>query len=164
MTSEDYAANADVNGHDLPGRCFTAESATEALVLVGPVVRDIVAAYRELMRLRDERQESALLPGSEDRLADLRDGIERAVERLQALQQELADVGCEAKDLIDGLVDFPAVCEGRRVWLCWRLGEPEVAWWHELEDGFAGRRPIDEEFRAALRGLQQAEVEPARPD
>jgi len=47
------------------------------------------------------------------------------------------------KDLDAGLVDFPAVRGGERVLLCWRVGEDEVAWWHGLEDGFAGRRRID---------------------
>ena len=157
--ASDHAENADGGGEDVPERCFSVESANEALVLVDPVVRDIVAAYHELMRVRAERRELALLPGSEDRLADLRDRIERIVERLQTLQQELADVGCEPKDLTDGLVDFPAVHEGRQVWLCWKLGEPEVAWWHELDGGFAGRRPIDEEFRAGVREARPTEIE-----
>jgi hypothetical protein len=159
-----HAANAD--GGDLggPERYFSVESANEALVLVAPVVRDIVAAYHELMRLRAERQELALQTGSEDRLVDLRDRIERIVKRLQTLRRELADVGCEPKDLTDGLVDFPAIHEGRQVWLCWKLGEPEVAWWHGPDDGFAGRRPIDAEFRAGLRESQPTEIDQVRPD
>ena len=43
-----------------------------------------------------------------------------------------------------GLIDFPALVTGRQVWLCWRLGEGDVDWWHELDEGFGGRRPLSE--------------------
>ena len=85
-------------------------------------------------------------------------------ERLKALRQELAGVGCEPKDLVGGLVDFPARFEGRKVWLCWKLGEPRLAWWHELQDGFAGRRPIDAEFRAQVRDALASAVGQIGPD
>jgi hypothetical protein len=52
-------------------------------------------------------------------------------------------VGCVLKDWRTGLVDFPGVHHGRRVWFCWRLGEPTVAYWHDLDEGYAGRRPIE---------------------
>jgi hypothetical protein len=57
---------------------------------------------------------------------------------------QLADWGIELKDISTGLVDFPALRQGYTVFLCWRLGEPEVAFWHEIADGFAGRQPIDD--------------------
>ncbi len=57
---------------------------------------------------------------------------------------QLAEWGIELKDLSTGLVDFPAKREGRIVYLCWRLGELQVAFWHDLETGFAGRQPLDE--------------------
>ena len=50
----------------------------------------------------------------------------------------------ELRDIETGLVDFPALVQGRQVWLCWRLGEEAVAWWHELDAGVAGRRPLEE--------------------
>ncbi len=57
---------------------------------------------------------------------------------------QLAEWEIELKDLSTGLVDFPAMREGRIVYLCWRLGELQVAYWHDLETGFAGRQPLDE--------------------
>jgi hypothetical protein len=57
---------------------------------------------------------------------------------------QLAEWGIELKDLSTGLVDFPAMREGRIVYLCWRLGELQVAYWHDLETGFGGRQPLDE--------------------
>jgi len=71
-------------------------------------------------------------------------------ERGQALTfaaavDELAAEGIVLRDAERGLVDFPAVAPGGRAyWLCWVVGEPEVAWWHWPEDGFAGRRPLAE--------------------
>jgi hypothetical protein len=62
---------------------------------------------------------------------------------LDAAIRELAADGIVIKDLARGLVDFPAVApSGREYWLCWIVGEPEVAWWHWPEDGFAGRTPL----------------------
>jgi len=52
--------------------------------------------------------------------------------------------GITLRDIQTGLIDFPALVAGRQVWLCWRLGEDEVAWWHELTTGVAGRRPLAE--------------------
>ncbi len=55
--------------------------------------------------------------------------------------EELKELGVELKGF-DGLCDFPSLRDGREVYLCWRLGEPEVAHWHEIRDGFAGRQPL----------------------
>ena len=57
---------------------------------------------------------------------------------------QLADWNIELKDVSTGLVDFPALREGRVVYLCWKLGELRVAYWHDIEAGFAGRQPLDE--------------------
>ena len=60
--------------------------------------------------------------------------------------EQLAAWNIQVKDLERGLVDFPALREGRTVFLCWELGEPEVAFWHETTTGFAGRQPVDDQF------------------
>ena len=62
---------------------------------------------------------------------------------LGACVERLDELGVVVKDLDSGLVDFPAQREGEPVLLCWRVGEGEVAYWHDLVQGFAGRRPID---------------------
>jgi hypothetical protein len=49
------------------------------------------------------------------------------------------------KDLDTGLIDFPTLRDGREVYLCWQLGEPHIAWWHEIETGFSGRLPLDDD-------------------
>jgi hypothetical protein len=158
--------NAAARDHDARGlaeRFFTVESANEALVLVRKVVQDTVSAYKELMRLRTERQELALLADAHEQLEELQTRIQQKVDRLKQLHQELADVGCELKDLPGGLVDFPALLEGRKVLLCWKLGEPEVASWHEVHVGFAGRQPIDADFRLRAREPLPLETESVGP-
>ncbi len=61
-------------------------------------------------------------------------------ERIATIQQ----TGCIVKDLEEGLVDFPSIIEGQEALLCWKLGEKRIGWWHGLEEGFAGRKPLDE--------------------
>ena len=69
-------------------------------------------------------------------------GMADAIEGLQREIQKLEDLGCVLKDLNIGLIDFPAVRLGVRVWLCWKLGEDVVGFWHGLHDGFASRKPV----------------------
>jgi hypothetical protein len=64
--------------------------------------------------------------------------------RMQAAVLELDGWGIQLRDMQTGLVDFPALVAGRPVWLCWRLGEERVAWWHETSEGFDSRRRIEE--------------------
>lgn len=124
------------------GAFFTHERANRALVLVRPIVADLVARHRELTELRIEAR--ALPPGDDTRDRQLLlERIDGCVARLDRLRRELVDVGVVLRDWSSGLVDFPAERQGRRVWLCWQLGEPEVSYWHELSDGFTGRRPVD---------------------
>jgi hypothetical protein len=63
--------------------------------------------------------------------------LKQAIDRIQA-------TGCVLKDLDEGLVDFPSLLDGQEVYLCWKLGEEHIAYWHGLEEGFAGRKPLDE--------------------
>ena len=67
----------------------------------------------------------------------------RFLENLHSSLQDVTTLGCEVKDLETGLIDFPSLREGRIVYLCWRLGEDRIGHWHEVEAGFAGRKPVD---------------------
>ncbi len=64
-------------------------------------------------------------------------------ERLDALIHQILDTGTQIKDINSGLLDFPAMRNGREVYLCWKYGEDDIAFWHEVEAGFAGRQPIE---------------------
>ncbi len=66
----------------------------------------------------------------------------RATTRFQEVLDRIADRGCHLKGLDPGLVDFPHLRDGREVYLCWRMGENRIRYWHEIEDGFDGRQPL----------------------
>lgn len=125
---------------------FTVERANRALVLVRRIVADIVARYHELIELRARHEQLGEANAADPRLDAVVGRIEHCVDSLERLHRELMEVGCVLRDWRTGLIDFPAEREGRRVWLCWRLGEQEVGHWHELQDGVVGRRPVDEAF------------------
>lgn len=72
------------------------------------------------------------------------EAITDAMERLEKEIQVLEDLGCVLKDMNIGLIDFPAVRLGTRVWLCWKLGEESVSFWHALHEGYAGRKQVEE--------------------
>jgi hypothetical protein len=121
---------------------FTAAEANRALPLVSRVARDIAATYARLEELRRQRQ----TPVEADRQAaeECERQARRAAERLDELAAELSELGVELKNLELGLVDFPGSRNGRKIMLCWKLGEPQVRFWHDADAGFADRRPIDE--------------------
>jgi len=67
-------------------------------------------------------------------------------ERMKSAVEEIQEKGCLIKDLDTGLVDFPTLLRGEEVYLCWRLGETDISYWHGVHEGVAGRRPIDQSF------------------
>ena len=71
--------------------------------------------------------------------------------RLQESVREIEQHGCVLKDLDIGLLDFPCRVGDREAYLCWRLGEPSIQFWHGTDEGFAGRKPIDDKFLALLK-------------
>ena len=77
-------------------------------------------------------------------LADASAAVEREARSLAHAVDAIAEHGAEVKDVDEGLIDFPALHQGETVLLCWRLGEDEIRYWHRIEDGFAGRRPVEE--------------------
>jgi hypothetical protein len=67
-------------------------------------------------------------------------------ERLKSVLESIQDSGCLVKDLEKGLVDFPTLFKGEEVYLCWKVDEPSIAFWHGIREGFAGRKAIDQDF------------------
>ena len=123
-------------------KIFTLEEAGRALPLVRRIVGDLVEQYRLLQRLEKERKLVGQLGHPEEKRATDARG-HAAAARLAELIDEVTSIGCDIKDLEKGLVDFPAMHEGRRIELCWMLGEERVEWWHETTSGFAGRRRVE---------------------
>ena len=103
--------------------------------------RDTVAeAQRDLVRFRATNGSSHHAQDLEQREARLRD----LVSRMERSVAQIVAWDVTLRDIETGLVDFPALVNGRQVCLCWRLGEAAVEWWHELDLGFAGRKPLIE--------------------
>jgi hypothetical protein len=126
---------------------YDLDAARARLITVRPLLealrsdRDVVAAeQRALARLQGIGDDAATIAERDQREAAVRD----AVGRMQHLVAQLVEWDVTLRDIPTGLIDFPALVNGRPVWLCWRLGEDDIAWWHGTDEGFAGRRPIAE--------------------
>jgi hypothetical protein len=85
---------------------------------------------------------SRAVAAGEKRLLRMR--IQGLIDQMQAAVAQIDAWGIQLREIETGLVDFPALASGRQVWLCWRLGEDRVEWWHELEVGFDGRRRLED--------------------
>lgn len=117
-------------------KLFTLDHANRALPYVVRVVDDISEVYGRIIELRKR----ADAPGGPDTEAERE--YEQMMDRLGELVDELHAVGVELKDFELGLVDFPAIHQGREVLLCWKRGEPSIEHWHELDAGLSGRQPV----------------------
>lgn len=89
---------------------------------------------------------------SREQMARTRKKKDAAVRGLAAAVEKIQDLGCQIKDADTGLIDFPTLYRGQEVYLCWKLGEPSIEFWHRVEDGFRGRQRIDSEFLANHKG------------
>ncbi|MGK2934144.1 MAG: DUF2203 domain-containing protein [Gemmatimonadaceae bacterium] len=126
-------------------RVFTVEEANRTLPLVSRIVEDIVRDYARWKEKVDAFEvEVARAPRGETGSEALR--LEHEAQLLateiERCVGELSDLGIEFKGFDIGLVDFPGERDGRPVYLCWRLGEARVDYWHDTETGFAGRQPL----------------------
>jgi hypothetical protein len=118
-------------------RVWTVEEANAELPRITALVERVRAATREVQQRAEHV--SGVAPGNGH--AEPTD----APVRFDEAARELARDGIVLRDANQGLIDFAAqTADGRSYWLCWVVGEPAVAWWHWPEDGFAGRRPLDE--------------------
>ena len=80
------------------------------------------------------------------RAAEAKTVRENAGQHLKSILENIQESGCVVKDLDTGLVDFPTLLRGREVYLCWKLGEAGIQFWHGVDEGFAGRKAIDQDF------------------
>lgn len=125
---------------------FTVAEAERTLPLVRRIVADIVGLYpawRDLVN-RHELLSAQSNPewGESPEQLELQRQIESVARKITDCQTELARVGCVLKDAQVGLVDFYGKLDGRDIFWCWKHGEAHIGHWHEIEAGFAGRRPL----------------------
>jgi hypothetical protein len=128
-------------------RFFTLDEARALLPRVGELARAMRDRKAEFDRHRDayellaarlaDEGEHLLEPHRRHRAA-----LERLATEIQRLINEVMALGVEVKGIDEGLVDFPSERDGEAIYLCWKLDEPDIGWWHDLTSGFRGRRPL----------------------
>ena len=127
-------------------RLFTLDEAIVLLPTVRQLMTEIQTAKADMDALTTELERLMGLTGGNGHLAadmaSVREEVQKSATKLQKLIEELDGIGVELKGIDEGLVDFPSERDGRVINLCWRLGEETIAWWHELDTGFASRQPL----------------------
>jgi len=141
LSCEGHAqAEPKYNG-DMP-RYFTLEEANKALDAIRPIMEEIQSIRISIIANHPDKWpavEKAAGNGGNPTMSKLVNQFDR----LDKLLHRILDAGAQVKDINSGLLDFPAMRNGREVYLCWKYGEDRIAFWHEVEAGFAGRQPIE---------------------
>jgi hypothetical protein len=122
----------------------------ETLLTLRSLREDLVAARDRIVELNAPAVAGATVaaapppPDADQETQRLRMRMQGLFDQMQAAVLQIDDWGIQLRDVETGLVDFPALVSGRPVWLCWRLGEDVVSWWHEQSEGFDARRRIED--------------------
>lgn len=120
---------------------FTLSEANQALSTIRPLMDEVQAIRLKIITTQPEAWgaiEKSVGNGGSRALSKMVQDFER----LDALVHQILDTGALIKDVNSGLLDFPAIRNGQEVYLCWQHGEDDIAFWHEVDAGFAGRQPI----------------------
>jgi hypothetical protein len=140
-------------------RFFTLAQAERALPGVEKALRELLFFRDEHQKadseFRDFTQNIAMMGGTQvdhGRINAIKTRKDRCLAGLKRKFEEIQETGCLIKDPDAGLIDFPTLYKEQEVYLCWRFGETAIEFWHGVEEGFRGRKKIDEEFLANHRG------------
>ncbi len=129
-------------------KLYTVEAANAMLPWV---IEQLGSAAEAADRLFEARSDQAELEGIsrsnghgdiDSRLSNVRADASSALDALRGVLEKFEERGIPVRDVNSGLIDFPGERDGRKVWLCWRMGEPEVGYWHEVNTGFTDRQPL----------------------
>jgi hypothetical protein len=138
---------------------FTLDEAQALIPQLDGLLRaalDAKAAFDEMEKSIQQFAERVMAMGGmavdRDQVLERRRRRDSAARGLRQAIESVQELGCVIKDLDIGLVDFPTVFRGVEVYLCWKLGEPAIAFWHGVDEGFRGRKAIDEDFREHHHG------------
>jgi hypothetical protein len=134
-------------------RYFTLKQAEQLLPDVEPAIREAIALKSQYQAAETDCQDfQRRISTQGGTLVDPSKFLERKQRRDSSAQQlkraieKVQELGCLVKDLDIGLIDFPTLLRGQEVYLCWKLGEAGIQFWHGVDEGFGGRRPIDRDF------------------
>lgn len=138
---------------------FTLAEAQSLIASVDPVLRKAIElkshyaeAEQEIESFSQRIQMMGGLVVNREQALEVRNRRDTASTDLREAIQEVEEFGCVLKDLDVGLIDFPTTFRGREVYLCWKLGEAAIAFWHGTDEGFASRKAIDQDFRDHHQG------------
>ena len=124
-------------------KVFTLGEANELLKIVAPKLQEIKGYYASVAEFRESAHSAAVSAELGGGGMEGGSNYVRVLYELGKLTTELHELGVQLKDYTRGLIDFPCMRDGRVILLCWQLGDgEEIEWWHEVEDGFAGRQPL----------------------
>ena len=122
---------------------FTLSEANQALQIIRPLMDEVQLIRQEIVAQQPETWDAIQRSAGNGGNPALSKLVVK-FDRLDELVHRILATGVEVKDINTGLVDFPALRKEQEVYLCWKHGEEQINFWHELEAGFAGRRPIEE--------------------
>ena len=135
---------------DEESKLFSLREAERLRTQIEPILIETIELRRKLAELEEQLgelaeriQRSGGLLVSYEKVARQRIERNRLAETIQAALERIHSTGCIVKDLEAGLLDFPARIDGEAVYLCWKLGEDRIRFYHRQDEGFAGRKPID---------------------
>jgi len=141
---------------------FTHAEAQRLLPEVGRLLRHTIdsrSEYQEAEKAIQDQNERVMLMGGvmvdRERALTARSRRDAAAAMLREAIEAVQETGCVVKDLDIGLVDFPTLYRGVEVYLCWKLGEPGIDFWHGVDEGFRGRKAIDSDFLENHRGERE---------
>jgi len=142
LLRESGAANQETAFEDQEMHLFTPQEASKLLPDIKPKVKELIERKKVVAKLHEEIEKYNLLGFRPAEVAEKAAQLDALVDEITRKVNELEDLGVEVKDLDFGLVDFPAERYGESVMLCWRYGEPEVAFWHAPHEGYNKRKPL----------------------
>lgn len=119
-------------------KTYTVEEANALLPYLAPTLVELREKFEDAAKIREIVARVATTNGG----SLTREDWSRTLARVAELMERLQEWELELRDVSTGLIDFPALVAGERAYLCWRLGEPEVGYWHPLDTGFSGRQPL----------------------
>ncbi len=140
-------------------RRFTLAEAQSLIPRVDTLLREAVSLKSEYhdaeQVVQAFLQRVSLMGGmivNREQVIDDKNRRDTAGSKLRAAIEGVQELGCVVKDLDTGLIDFPTLLRGVEVYLCWRLGESKIEFWHGVDEGFRGRKAIDQDFLDHHRG------------
>jgi hypothetical protein len=132
-------------------KLFNRKEAEKLLSVLEPLLVDAASKKKQVEEVEKEFsqvQNRIMIYGGVvppyGHLAGLRQERDKLISALREVVERIEETGCVVKDLDVGLIDFPTLIDDEQVYLCWKLGEKRIFYWHRMDEGFAGRKPLED--------------------